>query len=200
MRALSSADGLELLLLLLLVWLVSCFALVKLTPTTDAFVARSLPVLVVLSLALALLHLLLLFPLLAALLLHLRLQLPPSALLIIHEHNLCLFAPLFGKVVCFEFLAVDRPLVVADQQHAGVGNSFVEPLAVLLVHEFGLGFFQPVKSFRGEYILALVGMDEKGLFAICNFDVGFWDAWLEIENSISAMLRFPVSKSRGSKK
>ena len=194
--ALPLPNGLYLFLLLLLVRLSASttatagggrLAFMKGAPAADALVTRGLPVLVVLALALAHLRLLVLLALLAPFLLHLGLHLPPTALLVVDEHLAGLVAPLLGEQVRLELLAVDRQLLLAEEQHARVGNGLVEALAVLLVHELRLRLLEPVKGVGRERVLALVRVDEERLFAVRDFDVGLGDAGLEVEDCVSVV-------------
>lgn len=164
-----SPNRLKLLLLLLIRF--ARLPLLKLPPAINPHVPRRLPILVMLPLALPLVQLLVLPALLATLLLQLGLHLAPAPLLVVDEHLARLVAPLFRKLVRLELGAVDGPLVLADEQHAGVGDGFVEALAVLLVHELGLGFFEAVEGVGRARVLCFIGMDEEGLFAVGEFDV-----------------------------
>jgi hypothetical protein len=56
---------------------------------------------------------------------------------------------------------------------------------VLFVHEFGLGFLEPVEGVWGEGVFGFVGVDEEGLFAVDCFDVGFGDAGFEAEDRVA---------------
>lgn len=164
-----SPNRLKLLLLLLIRF--ARLPLLKLPPAINPHVPRRLPILVMLPLALPLVQLLVLPALLATLLLQLGLHLAPAPLLVVDEHLARLVAPLFRKLVRLELGAVDGPLVLADEQHAGVGDGFVEALAVLLVHELGLGLFEAVEGVGRARVLCFIGMDEEGLFAVGEFDV-----------------------------
>ena len=178
----SSADRLKLLFLFLI--RIARFPLLECAPAIDALVPRLLPVLFVLALALALLQLLVRLPLLATFLLHLRFQLSAPSLLVLDQHELGLVLPLLLELGRLELRAVDRPLVLADQKHACVCDRFVQRLSVLLVHQLRLCFFEAIERLGGERVFGLVGMDQEGLFAVADLDVGFGHAWLEAEDCI----------------
>jgi hypothetical protein len=59
---------------------------------------------------------------------------------------------------------------------------------LLLVKQFGRGFFEPVKGVGGERVGGLVRVYEQGFLAICDFDVGFRDAGLEVEDGVGVEL------------
>src|SRR5699024_8368392 len=86
-----------------------------------------------------------------------------------------------------ELGAVDGPLVLADEEHARVGDGFVEDGALLLVHELCLGLLQAIEGVGRTRVLSLVGMYEKRLFAICDLDVGLGHTWVEVEDGIPAV-------------
>lgn len=173
-----SPNRLKLLLLLLI--RITRLPLLKISPAINSHIPRRLPILLMLPLALPIINLLVLPALLATLLLQLGLHLAPPPVLVVDEHLARLVAPLLGELVRLELGAVDGPLVLADEQHAGVGDGFVETLAVLLVHELGLGLFEAVEGVGRARVLCFIGMDEEGLFAVADFDVGFGDAGLEV--------------------
>jgi len=55
---------------------------------------------------------------------------------------------------------------------------------VLLVHELRLRLAEAVKCVGGAGVLGLVRVDEEGLFAVAELDVGFGDAGVEIEDRV----------------
>lgn len=168
------ADGLELLLLLR----PATLPLLKISPAVDPRISRSLPVLIMLPLPLPLLELLILLALFPALLLHLRFHLPPPSVLVVNENLPRLVTPLLGKFICLQLRGVDCPFILADKEHAGVGNGFVQALTVLLIHQLSLSLLQPVEGIWSLRILCFIGMDEERFLAISDLDVGFWNAWL----------------------
>jgi len=188
MMDLHSTDGLE-FLFLLLVGPVTGLGLLKLTPAVDALVARGFPVLLMLALALPHLQLLVLLTLFATFLLHLGFHLAAAAVLVIDEDLGALFGPFALKLGGLELGAIHGPLVLADQQHAGVGNGLVEPLAVFLIHQLRLGLLEPVEGVRRQGVLGLVWMDEEGLLAIRVLDVGLGDAGFEAQDGIATAKR-----------
>lgn len=145
-RRVLSANGLELLLLLPAAVGAAGLPLLELSPAVDPNISRSLPVLLVLPLALPLLDLLLLAPLLPSLLLHLCLHLSPPPLLVLDEHELGLVRPEALELVGARLGAVGRPLLLAHEQGAGVGDGLVKLLPMLLVQELGLGLLETVKG------------------------------------------------------
>jgi hypothetical protein len=184
---LNSADGLQLLLLLLAVVSAGQLALLELAPAVYALVAGGLPVLLVLALALAGLELLLGAALLAAFLLHLGLHLALAAHLVVDEDLAGLVAPLAGEGLGLELGAVDGPLVLADQQHARVGDGLVEPLPVLLVHQLRLRLLQAVERVRRQGVFGLVRVDQQRLLPVRELDVGLGDTRLQVEDGVAVL-------------
>lgn len=137
-----------------------------------------------LALALALIDLLLLALLLAALLLHLGLELAAAAVLVVNEDLAGLDAPLGGELGRLELGGVDGPLVLADEQHAGVGNGLVEAGAVLLVHELRLRLLEPVKGVGRLRVPRLVRVDEQRLFAVRVLDVRIGHTWVQVQYGV----------------
>ena len=45
-------------------------------------------------------------------------------------------------------------------------------------------FFESVEGVWGGGVFGFVWVDEEGLFAVADFDVGVWDAGLEVEDCI----------------
>lgn len=56
-------------------------------------------------------------------------------------------------------------------------------------------FLEAIKSIGGGRILRLIGVDEKGLFAVLDFNVGFGDTWLEIKDRITGRIFRPSASS-----
>ena len=114
------------------------------------------------------LHLLIDSSLLPPLLLHLRLDLFPSPLLTIHQHLHRLPSPRFSKlfVRVLHLLTIDRQLAFPHQQHTSVRYAFIECRALLLVHEFVLGFLETVEGVGGTWVRGLVGMDEERFLSV----------------------------------
>src|SRR3569833_77131 len=177
------ADGLQLLLLLAGLG-AARLPLLELAPAVYALLARSLPGLLVLALALAHLELLVLAALLAAFLLHLRLQLAAAALLIVDKHVLRLVGPLLTEVVGAHLGAVGRPLVLAHQQRARGGDGLVQRRPVLLIHQLRLRLLEPVEGVGRLRVLGLVRVDQERLLAVRVLDVQLGHARLQTEHRI----------------
>lgn len=133
---------------------------------------------------LPLLQLLLFLLLLPSFLLHLRLHLSTPARLIVYEYPLRLLPPVLRELLRLQLGAVDGPFVLPDEQHARVSDGFVEPLAMLFIHKFGLRFLEAVEGVGRLWILGLVGMDQEGFGAVTFLDVGVGNAGLEVEHSV----------------
>lgn len=98
-----------------------------------------------------------------------------------------LLAPLDGKLVRDKLRVVDGPLLLADQQHARVGDGLVQPLAQLLVHQHVLRLLEPVKGVGRLRVGRLVRMDQQRDAPVLRFDVGFGHAGLEVEDGIAVV-------------
>lgn len=138
-----------------------------------------------LPLPLPLLQLLILLLLLPPLLLHLRLQLAPAPVLVVDEHLARLVAPLLREIVGLDLRGVDGPFIVAEEEHTCVGDGFIEALAMLLVHKLCLGFLEAVEGVGCERVLCFIGMNEERFLAVGDLDVGFGDAWLQVEDGVA---------------
>ena len=161
--------------------------LLEIPPAPDPAVPRLFPRNLVLPPPLPALGLLVHLPLLPPFLLHLRLDLFPPPGFPVHEH-LHRFLPPRGfefGVGGLHFGTVDGEFAFAHQEHAGVGDAFVEVLAGFFVHEGRLGFFEAVEGVGGAGVGGLVRVDEEGFFAVGYFYVGFGDAGLEVEDCVA---------------
>ena len=69
---------------------------------------------------------------------------------------------------------------MSNQQGPGVCYAFVEVSALLLIEEGYLGFLKTVECIGCGGVGGLVWMDQEGLFAVLDFDVGIRNAGLEI--------------------
>ena len=56
-------------------------------------------------------------------------------------------------------------------------------------------FLEAIKSIGGGRILRLIGVDEKGLFAVLDFNVGFGDTRLEIKDRVTGRIIRPSASS-----
>ena len=98
--------------------------------------------------------------------------------LILHQYHLGLLPPFPLERLRLELCAVDGVFVLPHQQLACVGDGFIKDLAGVVVRELRLRLFEPVECFGGRGVGCLVWMDEEGLFAVLEFDVGWRHAWL----------------------
>jgi len=175
----SLTNGFRLLLFLLL------STLLEVSPAPNALVSSALPALLMLSLSLTSLEFLISLLLLSTLFLHLRLHLPSSPMLIVNQHHLSLLSPVLGKLLRLHLLTIYCPLILADQQHACISDCFVQPLAVLLIHQLCLCLLEPVERIRGRGVLGLIGMDQERFRAVAFLDIRFRYSRLEVQDSIT---------------
>ena len=131
----------------------------KISPTPNTLLSRILPILFMISFPFSRIQLLVRLLLLPSLFLHLRLHLSTSSVLIINQDQLSLFSPVLSELFRLELFAIDCPLVLADQEHAGIGDGFIESFAVLLVHKLCLRFFESVEGIGSLLVAGLVWMD-----------------------------------------
>jgi len=180
-----STKGLDLFLFLLAAFGSGFLALREVSPAVDALVTGLLPGILVLALPLPLGEFLVFLLLLASLLAHLSFHLPLFALLVVAYDPDGLLSPLFPELLAPRLFVVGGELLLAHEQHAGIGYAFVELGAQFLVEQHGLRFLEAVEGIWRERVLGLVGMDEEGLGAVYFLDIGFWHTWLEAEYCVS---------------
>lgn len=154
----TSTEHLHLLLFLLLI--TSLYSFLEITPTAYSLISSLLPVLLVVSLPLALFYLRFLFPPFAALLSHLCIHLFLLTQFRLHQHFYRLFPPFHSEFVSLQLFGVERVLVFSDQDATGVRDAVVQMFPLLLVKERGLGFLQAIERFWGLRVFRLVGMYE----------------------------------------
>jgi hypothetical protein len=75
--------------------------------------------------------------------------------------------------------------VLPNEQRAGIGYTFIKVLALWLIEQCGLGFFEAVEGFGRRWVFGLVRMDQKGFLAVLDLDVGVRDSWLEVKDGIT---------------
>ncbi len=105
----------------------------------------------------------------------------------IHEHFDCFLPPrlLHFAVHVFDFGRVNGEFSFAKQQHAGVGDAFVEVGAGFFIQQGGLGFFEAVEGVGGGEVGGFVRMDEEGEGAVGGFYGGVGDAGLEVQDCVA---------------
>ena len=186
-----SSQNFGLLTLLLPTSVFPSFPALKLPPAPDPLLPTLFPLDFMLPPPLPRFDLLIHLPLFPPLLLHLRFQLLPSPVLIIDQYLHRLLPPLALEFFthAFHFFRVRSQFEFAHEEHAGVGDAFVEAGASFLVGKFRLGFFEPVKGIGGAGVRGFVRVDEEGFFAVRVLYVGEWDAGLEVEDCVAAEIR-----------
>lgn len=156
-----STKSLDLFLFLLAAFGLGSLALREVSPAADALVTALLPCIIVLALPLPLGDFLVFFFLLASFLAHLSFHLPLFPLLVVAYDPDGLLSPLFPKFLAPRLFVVGGELLLAHEQHAGIGYALVELGAQFLVEQHGLRFLEAVEGIGCERILGFIGMDEE---------------------------------------
>ena len=109
--------------------------------------------------------------LLPTFLLHLGLHLPPPPRLRLDQHLDRFGPPFLFKRFALQFRAVERVLVLPDEQGARVRYALVQMFTLRLVEQGGLGLFEAVEGVGRRRVSGFVWMDQEGLFAVLDLDV-----------------------------
>lgn len=157
------------------------------SPATNPFFPRILPLFLMFPFPLSLVDFLIFLALLPTLFLHLRFYLLSPASLGLYQYLNRLLPPFLLEAFCLQLWTVEIVFVLPYQEIPGVSNTFVYVCPSFFIKKCSLSFVQSIKCIGCLGICGLVRMYQERLLPVCNFDVRLRHAWLEVKNGIAVI-------------